>query len=690
MGMKNTIINKESEILFSSITSVKDLFKPQQIIVKEENQLTKVPAPFLKDITKFVRYDISLLTSDDIKLFKEGKHCRLYEKLGSHAMTVDGLQGVFFAVWAPEARAVSVIADFNNWDKQIHPLRKRDDGSGIWECFIPEIKKGSLYKYFIVSNHNNYQVEKRDPFSFYCEMPPARASVVTKLDYQWKDEKWIKERAKTNALDAPYSVYEMHLGSWKRILENNRYLTYTELADEIIEYIKEMGFTHVEFLPLMDHPFYGSWGYQTDGYFSPSPLYGKPHELMYLIDRLHQENIGVILDWVPSHFVSDKHGLSFFDGTHVYEHGDPRLGYHPDWKSSIFNYGKPEVRSFLISSAHFWIEKYHGDGLRVDGGASMLYLDYSRKPGEWVPNKFGGRENIDAIEFLKQMNTTLYTNYPDIQMIAEESTSWGNVSRPVSCGGLGFGMKWNMGWMHDILRYFSKDHIHRKHHHNDVTFSMLYAFKENFMLSLSHDEVVHGKGSLITRMPGDEWQKFANMRLLFGYMYAHPGKKLLFMGDEFAQGAEWNHNKTLDWELLNNTFNQGVKKWIKDLNQIYKTYPALFRKDFIAEGFEWIDFNDWQQSIISFVRKAESTDDEILVVCNFTPIARYNYRIGAPRSGIWKEILNSNSKEYGGEGQGNPNGVLAENIHAHGKAQSLSLTLPPLSVIYFKREEVSQ
>jgi 1,4-alpha-glucan branching enzyme len=637
-----------------------------------------------------VIYDFTLITEYDVYLFKEGTHTKLYEKLGAHIVEFDGIQGVHFAVWAPNAEYVSVIGDFNGWNKSSHPLKKREDDSGIWFGFIPGIKKGSLYKYYIV--RGNYKIDKADPFAFFCEKPPKTASIIWNFDYKWGDDEWIKNRRKKfNSLRSPISIYEVHIGSWRRVPEEgNRFLTYRELAHYLVEYIKEMGFTHVEFLPVMEHPFYGSWGYQITSYFAPTSRYGIPEDFMFLIDFLHQNNIGVILDWVPSHFPQDGHGLAFFDGTHLYEYEDPRKRYHPDWGSFIFDYSKGEVRSFLLSSAHFWIEKYHADGLRVDAVASMLYLDYSRKPGEWVPNIYGGKENLEAIDFIKKLNETVFRDFPDVQMIAEESTAWSGVSRPTYVGGLGFSMKWNMGWMHDTLFYFSKDPIYRKYHHDKITFSIWYAFSENFVLPLSHDEVVHGKGSLITKMPGDDWQKFANLRLLFGYMWFHPGKKLLFMGGEFGQWREWNHDSSLDWHLLEYEknplahFHKGLQRWIKDLNRVYRSEPDLYEFDFEPSGFEWIDFNDVEKSIISFLRKGKEYC--FLVVCNFTPVPRFNYRIGVPFEGFWEEILNSDSEFYGGSGLGNMGGVFAEKIRFHGRDFSVSITLPPLSILVFKHK----
>jgi 1,4-alpha-glucan branching enzyme len=629
----------------------------------------------------------SLFTDCDIHLFKEGNHIRIFEKLGSHPMRVKDVDGTYFAVWAPNAASVSVIGDFNGWNPTSHQLGVRSDGSGIWEGFIQGVGVGSLYKYHIISRHKGYKVDKGDPFAFYWEISPKTASAVWDLNYKWNDGEWMKNRYKYNNLNSPISVYEVHIGSWRRLAEENkRFLTYKELAHCLADYVKEMGFTHVEFLPVMEHPFYGSWGYQILGYFAPTSRYGTPQDFMYLIDYLHHHGIGVILDWVPSHFPSDEHGLVYFDGTHLYEHADPRKGFHPDWKSDIFNYGRNEVRSFLFSNAIFWLEKYHIDGLRVDAVASMLYLDYSRKDGEWIPNKYGGRENIEAIEFLRHFNQIVYGNFSDVQTIAEESTDWSMVSRPNYMGGLGFGMKWNMGWMHDILEYFSKDPIHRKHRHNQLTFSIWYSFFENFMLPLSHDEVVYGKASLLGRMPGDDWQKFANLRLLLGYMYTHPGKKLLFMGGEFGQWKEWDHENSLDWHLLQYATHQGIQRWVRDLNYFYKNETCLHELDFESDGFKWIDCNDWEKSIVSFLRKGSSTKDTILVVCNFTPIPRNNYRVGVPLGGFWQEVLNSDSENYGGSGCGNFGGLESAPVSFHGEDHSLSLTLPPLGIVVLKRK----
>jgi 1,4-alpha-glucan branching enzyme len=587
-------------------------------------------------------------------------------------------------VWAPNARSISVVGSFNEWASKTHPLSPRGS-SGIWEGFIPGVTKGALYKFHVESQRHGYHIDKADPLGLLHEKPPRTASVVWDLDYQWSDQDWMQKRAARNSLRAPQSVYEVHLGSWMRVPEDhNRPLSYRETAPRLAEYVGQLGFTHVEFLPVMEHPFYGSWGYQTTGYFAPTSRYGTPQDFMYLVDYLHQHGIGVILDWVPSHFPSDAHGLAYFDGTHLYEHADSRQGFHPDWKTHIFNYGRPEVRSFLMSSAMFWLDKYHIDGLRVDAVASMLYLDYSRKQGEWIPNKFGGRENLDAIDFLRRFNQEAYKEHPEIQTTAEESTSWPMVSKPVYLGGLGFGLKWDMGWMHDTLRYFQNDPIHRKYHHNDLTFRSLYSFHENFVLPLSHDEVVHGKGSLIGKMPGDEWQKFSNLRLLFAYMYAQSGKKLLFMGCEFGQVREWAHDSSLEWHVLQYQVHRGAQAWMEQLNRFYRSEPAMHVLDNDPAGFEWVDANDNATSTISLLRKSESPQDTVLVVCNFTPVPRMGYRVGVPHGGYWREMLNSDAREYAGSGMGNLGGVNAEEIPMHGRPFSLKLTLPPLAALFFK------
>jgi 1,4-alpha-glucan branching enzyme len=624
---------------------------------------------------------ISLLNDDDLYLFNQGSHFRLYEKLGAHLIAGENT-GTYFAVWAPDAEQVFVMGDFNQWHRDSHALMPKGQ-SGIWEGFFPDMGKGALYKYRIVSRFNGYRVDKADPLSIFNEVPPKTASIVWDLDYTWGDREWMAGRHQRNRLDKPMAIYEMHLGSWRRIeQEGNRSLSYRELAPQLADYLQKLDYTHVEFMPVMDHPFFGSWGYQITGFFAPSGNFGTPQDLMYLIDYLHQRGIGVILDWVPSHFPSDEHGPAFFDGTHLYEHADSRQGYHPEWNSFIFNYGRNEVRSFLISNALFWLDRYHADGLRVDGVASMLYLDYARKDGEWVPNKYGGRENIDAIDFLRRLNAAVYEHFPDTQTIAEESTDWPMVSRPTYVGGLGFGLKWDMGWMHDTLQYMCKEPVHRRYHQDKLTFRMLYAFHENFVLPLSHDEVVYGKGSLLGKMSGDDWQKFANLRALYGYMYAQPAKKLLFMGGEFGQWREWSHDGSLDWDLVDYPLHSGVQQWIRDLNRLYRSEPALHELDCEPAGFEWIDCGDAESSVVSLIRKGKSTANLVLMVCNFTPVPRQEYRIGAPHGGFWREALNSDATEYGGSGMGNGGGVDADPWPQHGRPFSLALTLPPLSVLF--------
>lgn len=625
----------------------------------------------------------SLFSDFDISLFRAGKHYRLYEKFGAHLTEVNGEKGVYFAVWAPSAKSVSVIGDFNYWLEGEHHLNVRWDESGIWEGFIPGVEKGAKYKYKIQSHNSDMILEKADPYALKCEHPPNTASIVWELDYKWKDKKYISTRKDKNSLDKPYSVYEIHAGSWRKNMDENRSLTYREMATELVSYIKELGFTHVEFMPIMEYPYEPSWGYQLTGYFAPTSRFGDPQDFMGLVDAFHKADIGVILDWVPSHFPDDKHGLGNFDGSHLYEHPDPRKGYHPDWKSLIFNYGRNEVRSFLISNAIFWLDKYHVDGLRVDAVASMLYLDYSREDGEWEPNEHGGRENLDAISFVRDLNTEVYKRFEGVQTIAEESTSFPMVSRPVDLGGLGFGMKWMMGWMHDTLEYFKKDPIYRQHHQNDITFSMTYTFTENFTLPLSHDEVVYGKKSLLGRMPGDEWQRFANLRLLYSYMFTHPGAKLLFMGAEIGQYEEWNYNTSLDWHLLEHEPNQGIKKLFIDLNKLYKTRPALHEKQFTADGFEWIAYDDYQNSVLSYIRKGKNPEDSLVIVCNFTPTVLNNYRIGLPAKGKLKEIFNSDDKKYWGSGVKNKS-LKIEDISAHGRDHSAEITIPPLGTVVFE------
>ena len=619
---------------------------------------------------------ISLLSNDDLHLFNEGSHLRLYDHLGAH-IKVGGAQ---FAVWAPNARMVNVVGDWNGWNKHQDALSPRGS-SGIWEGFVKGIGKGTKYK-FHIEGQGGYRIDKADPFAFHAETPPRTASIVWDLEYDWHDARWMEERGPRSALDAPVSIYEMHIGSWRRA-EQDRPLTYRELAEPLTEYLTRTGFTHVEFLPVMEHPFYGSWGYQTTGYFAPTSRYGTPQDLMYLIDRLHQAGIGVILDWVPSHFPSDDMSLANFDGTALYEHADPRQGFHPDWKSSIFNYGRHEVRSFLLSSAMFWLDRYHADGLRVDAVASMLYLDYSRKAGEWIPNVHGGRENLEAISFLQRLNTEVYGRQPGVQTYAEESTSWPGVSRPIWLGGLGFGFKWDMGWMHDTLAYMSHDPVHRRFHHDALTFRGLYAFHENFVLPLSHDEVVHGKGSLFSKMAGDDWQKRANLRLLYSNQWSLPGKKLLFMGGEFGQRREWDHDSSLDWHLLADEGHAGIQRLVADLNGLMRREPALHDLDVHRDGFEWVDANDSNQSVASYLRK--SKDGQIvLAVLNYTPVVRDGYRVGVPQGGEWRELLNSDAPVYGGSGVGNRGSVRAEPAPSHGREFSLQLTLPPLGALFLK------
>jgi 1,4-alpha-glucan branching enzyme len=628
----------------------------------------------------------SLLTDDDLYLFNEGSHSRLYRKLGSHPAEADGKPGTYFAVWAPNAEEVSVLGDFNGWQAGKHRLTERG-GSGIWEGFLPGVVPGTLYKYFIRSHYGGNGMEKIDPLAFYFEIPPRTASIVWDPAYGWEDGEWMRARAGTALHKEPVAIYELHLGSWRRVPdEGNRMLSYRELAGLLPDYIAEMGFTHVEFLPVTEHPFYGSWGYQTTGYFAPTSRYGSPQDFKFLIDTLHRRGIGVILDWVPSHFPCDEHALGSFDGTHLYEHSDPSQGFHPDWKSYIFNYGRREVRSFLLSSAMFWLEEYHIDGLRVDAVASMLYLDYSRKQGEWRPNIYGGNENLDATSLLREFNEDVYRSFPGVQTVAEESTAWPMVSRPTYLGGLGFGFKWDMGWMHDMLTYITREPVHRKFHQNDLTFRLLYAFTENFVLPLSHDEVVHGKSSLLSKMPGDDWQKFANLRLLLGYMYAMSGKKLLFMGGEFGQRGEWNHEESLEWNLLAYAPHQGLQRWVRDLNALYRREPALHGLDCDPAGFEWVDAGDAESSVISWIRKAAGDEPPILAIANFTPVPRTGYRLGVPRGGRWREALNSDAAEYGGSGMGNAGGFDAEPVPYNGRPFSLNLTLPPLGICFFKND----
>ena len=617
-----------------------------------------------------------MLTDHDVYLFREGTHGGLYRHLGCQ---LHGPDSASFAVWAPNAQRVSVMGEFNGWDPSAHPLDARADGSGIWQVKVPFARRGQAYKYRIASNLGGYTVDKADPFAFFAEMPPATGSRLWTLEYEWGDGAWMQGRRAHNALDAPMSIYELHLGSWRRG-EDRRMPTYRDVATPLADYVAGLGFTHVELLPITEHPFYGSWGYQTTGYFAPTARYGTPQDFMYLVDVLHQRGVGVILDWVPSHFPADAHGLGYFDGTHLYEHADPKQGFHPEWNSSIFNYGRNEVRAFLLSSALFWLDQYHIDALRVDAVASMLYLDYGRRAGEWIPNRHGGNENLDAVDFLRQLNQAVYRDHPDTQMIAEESTAWPMVSRPTYTGGLGFGLKWNMGWMHDTLGYLREQPIYRKYHQDKLTFSIWYAFFENFVLALSHDEVVYGKGSLVGKMPGDTWQQFANLRLLLGYMWAHPGKKLLFMGGEFGQRREWSHEESLEWWVLSFPEHKGLQRWVGDLNALYRARPALYEIDFNPTGFEWVDCHDPDASVLSFLRRPR-VGAPVLAVCNFTPMPRDNYTLGVPLGGWWRELLNSDAQIYGGSGMGNLGGVEAAPVPAHGRQHSLSLTLPPLAML---------
>ena len=631
--------------------------------------------------TPFLRF----LTDFDLYLSGEGTDYQKYQKLGAHLREVAGVRGVHFAVWAPNARRVSVVGDFNSWDGRVNPMRTRGE-SGIWELFIPELAEGSLYKFEIFSRVGDRLAVKSDPYAFAAELRPNTASVVRNLDtYAWKDSEWLKARAFRDWMHSPLSIYEVHAGSWRhKSDEGYRWLTYRELADELIPYVKQMGYTHIEFMPVMEHPFDASWGYQTVGYYAVTSRFGSPSDFMYFVDRCHQENLGVILDWTPAHFPRDAHGLAFFDGTHLYEHEDPRKGAHPDWGTLVFNYGRNEVQNFLIANALFWMDKYHIDGLRVDAVASMLYLDYSRQPGEWIPNAFGGRENLEAIALIRRLNEVVHSRHPGALTIAEESTSWPAVSRPTYVGGLGFDLKWNMGWMNDVLKYMSLDPIHRQHHHNELTFSMLYAFHENFVLPLSHDEVVHGKRALLEKMPGDDWQKFANLRLLFGFMYAHPGKKLLFMGSELAQRNEFWEGAALDWSLESSPPHRGIQRLLADLNGLHLREHALHQVDFEWSGFEWIEPNDAAASVLSCLRRATDSQDIIVAVCNFTPVMRESYRVGVPRPGYYREILNTDSNYYGGSDVGNSGGVQAEPIPWNDRPYSLNLRLPPLAAVYFK------
>jgi 1,4-alpha-glucan branching enzyme len=629
---------------------------------------------------------VTRFTDFDIHLIREGRHYGLFHKFGAHVMEHRGVSGTYFAVWAPNAERVSLIGDFNGWNRDSHPMNVRYDSSGIWETFIPQVGQGTAYKYFIKSHHRHYTVEKADPYAFFAEEPPRTASVVWETGYEWQDAEWLQNRGASTGKDKPMSVYEVHLGSWRRVPEeDNRSLTYREMAHYLVDYVKDLGYTHVEFMPVMEHPFFGSWGYQITGYFAPSSRFGTPQDFKYLIDSLHQAGIGVILDWVPSHFPEDQHGLGFFDGTHLYEHEDKRKGFHPDWKSLIFNYSRNEIKSFLISNALYWLEEFHIDGLRVDAVASMLYLDYSREPGEWIQNEFGGRENIEAINLLREFNDAVRQAHPEVLTIAEESTAWPMVTQPTQVGGLGFDMKWMMGWMHDTLNYLSQEPIYRSYHQGQISFSIHYAFTENFMLPLSHDEVVHGKGSLPNKMPGDTWQKFANLRLLFAYMYAHPGAKLMFMGLEFGQEKEWNHDSSLEWHLVyDGSYPKGLQQTVRRLNHLYKEEPALHEKGFDPTGFEWVDHHDATNSVISFIRRGKDEREVILVVCNFTPVPRENYRIGVPFKGTWQLIFNSDDTHLGGSYFKFDEKIQTRPIPFHRREQSILLDLPPLGVTYYK------
>jgi 1,4-alpha-glucan branching enzyme len=628
-----------------------------------------------------------LLTDFDLHLMGEGTHYLKYEKLGAHVREVEGVQGVHFGVWAPNARRVSVVGDFNSWDGRVSPMRSRGS-SGVWELFVPGLNEGQIYKFEILSRLGGPPALKADPYAFAAEVRPKTGSVVFDIEgYRWADSEWMTQRPTRDWFRAPISVYEVHLGSWRRSPgSERRWLTYRELALELVPYVKRMGFTHIELLPVMEYPFDGSWGYQTVGYYGVTSRYGTPTDFMHLVDRCHQEGIGVLLDWTPAHFPRDAHGLAYFDGTHLYEHADPRIGEHPDWGTLVFNYGRNEVQNFLVSSALFWLDKYHADGLRVDAVASMLYLDYSRREGQWIPNQYGGRENLHAIAFLRRLNEAVHSRHPGALAIAEESTSWPAVTRPTYVGGLGFDLKWNMGWMNDTLHYMALDPVHRKYHHNELTFSMLYAFSENFMLPLSHDEVVHGKRSLLAKMPGDDWQKFANLRLLYGYLFSHPGKKLLMMGSELGPWVEWQHDVSLDWGLLDYAPHRGICHLVADLNRLYASEPALHEVDFDWQGFEWIDANASDMSALSFVRRAKQPGDFILAVCNFTPVVRESYRVGVPEAGFYREILNTDSSYYGGCDVGNAGGVHSEPVPWNGRPHSLPLRLPPLAAAYFKLE----
>lgn len=668
-------INKEGffEVI---ISDKKEKFKYQLDISDDNNNNWIIYDPYCFN---------PIITDLDKYLFAQGTHYQVYEKLGSHPMIIDGVKGTLFAVWAPNAKRVSVIGSFNDWDGRRHIMRCFEN-SGIWEIFIPGVIEGDLYKYEIKTKEN-YILKKTDPYGYYTELRPNTASIVYDIEkYKWNDKKWINEREKTDPLNQPLSIYEVHLGSWMRVVEeNNRFLNYKEAAHKLVNYVKDMGYTHIQLMPIEEHPFDGSWGYQVTGYYAPTSRYGTPDDFMYFVDYCHKNGIGVLLDWVPGHFPKDSHGLARFDGTALYEHADPKQGEHPDWGTLIFNYGRFEVKLFLIANALYWFEKFHIDGLRVDAVASMLYLDYGKMEGNWIPNKYGGRENLEAVEFLKHLNSIVYKHHPGIMMIAEESTAWPNVSRPTDIGGLGFGLKWNMGWMNDFLRYISKDPIHRKYHHNDLTFGLIYAFTENFILVLSHDEVVHGKGAMISKMPGDYWQKFANLRVAYGFMYGHPGKKLLFMGGEFAQFEEWSEGKSLDWHLLQFDKHREIKEYIKDLNKLYLKESAFWKHDFSSEGFEWINGFDANTGIVSFMRKGEKAENNLIFICNFTPVPHYYHRIGVPSKGNYKEIINSDSYKYGGSNVINKEEILSDDREWDGRKDSIELKVPPLGMVILKK-----
>lgn len=638
-----------------------------------------------KEITFHDPYNAPPLWDDtNLYLFGEGNYRHVYEKMGAHVREVNGVTGVNFALWAPNARRVSVVGNFNNWDERMHPMHLHETG-GIWEIFIPGIGPGDVYKYSLKSNVRGYRAEKSDPYGFAAELRPATASIIADIDnYDWNDDTWMAMRATKDMLKQPIAIYEVHLGSWKRH-DDGSWLSYRELAGELAQYCKEMGYTHIELMPVAEHPFDGSWGYQVTGYFAPTSRFGTPEDFMYFVDYMHQQNIGVILDWVPAHFPKDGHALSFFDGTHLYSHEDPRQGEHPDWGTYIFNYGRDEVRNFLISNALFWLKKYHIDGLRVDAVSSMVYLDFSREGGEWIPNKYGGRENLDAVRFLQETNQIVHEEFPGAMTIAEESTSWPMVSRPTYLGGLGFTLKWNMGWMHDTLKFMQLDPIYRRFHHHQLTFAMIYAYTENFVLSLSHDEVVHGKGSLIGKMFGDWWQKFASVRLLWGYQYTSVGKKLNFMGSDIGQWNEWNDAGNIEWNLLELPTHRGLQDWVRDLNEFYRSEPALWEVDFDEAGFRWIEANDTEQNVYSWARFAEDSSEFLVIACNFTPVPRHNYRIGVPEAGYYEEKLNSDSEWYGGGNVGNNGGCQTDPTPWHGFDHSMNITVPPLGIVILKK-----